>query len=215
MGPVTLSIALAAASANNICLSQTPSGAGNLTIAGAAASGGVATITTGVMERQVLFTFAADESGHTFTVYGTNGQGNSISEIVAGTGTTAVTVSFFKTVTRIANSNAGAGAMTVGTNGVGGSNPYLVDVFSEVTNIGLGVDISGTYNFTVQYTYVDIFNVPDYGAVKWWDLSALASKSADTDSAITFACCAIRLKQNSFTSPGSATLTIVQGGPTQ
>ena len=78
---VTITKVLAAASVNDICLSQTPVGAGNLTINGADAAGGVATQDT---QRRVLFTFAADESARTFGVYGTLQNGTAFAENVTG-----------------------------------------------------------------------------------------------------------------------------------
>ena len=109
---------LAAAAANNICLSQTPT-AGNLTINGALATSGVATMDN---PRRVLITTGADESSRTFTIYGTNWSGNTISETMTGpVTTTGQSVLDYKTVTRIAISGNAAAALTVGTSGVGGS----------------------------------------------------------------------------------------------
>ena len=100
--------------ADSISQSQTPSGAGNLTINGAKASGGVATFNSA---RQVTITSAADDQARTFTITGTDINGFTISEAVAGADTAAATsTKHFKTVTQIAVDDATAGAVTAGMN---------------------------------------------------------------------------------------------------
>jgi hypothetical protein len=210
MQPKYLTKVLVAASATAISASQTPAGAGNLLINGGSASGGVATLDT---QRQVLLTFAADETGHTFVVYGTSDGGQAIQESVAGAAATAVTTQMFKTVTRISISAAAAGAITVGTNGVGATPWQIVSADMTPVNLGVGVVVSGTVNFSLQYTYDDPSGTYPNPAVTFptvWNLTALASKAVATDSNITFPIAAYRLLINSGT--GTATATIVQAG---
>jgi hypothetical protein len=103
-----------AADADGVANSQTPSGAGNLTINGAKASGGVATFGAA---RQVTITSAGNDSGRTFTVTGTDANGDSVSEAVTGANADVATSSkHFKTVTQIAVDDATAGAVTAGMN---------------------------------------------------------------------------------------------------
>lgn len=201
---------LAAASATAVCASQTPGAAGNLTINGGSASGGVATLDT---QRQILFTFAADESAHSFVVYGKDDNGVALQETVAGAAATATTTQFFKTVNRISISAAAAGAITVGTNGVGGTPWQVVNTNIGAFNLGIGVAVSGTVNFTVQYTYDDpsgTYPNPNVTFPTAWALTALTSKSAATDSSITFPIAAYRLLINSGT--GRATASVIQAG---
>lgn len=165
--PVRITKTLASASVNNIAASQTPLAAGNLTLNGSAASGSpaVAVLDT---SRQILFTFAADETGRVFTVYGFDKPegGNSIQQAVAGTATTAVTTLGFGRVTRISVDAATAGALTVGTNGVGWIPWQLVDWNLDPTNMTISVDVVGTVNYTVQYTYDNILGEYD-GQGNW------------------------------------------------
>ena len=103
-----------AADADGIATSQTPSGAGNLTINGAKASGGVATFNAA---RQVTITSAGDDQARTFTITGTDVNGNALTEAVAGADTAAATsTKHFLTVTQIAVDDATAGAVTAGMN---------------------------------------------------------------------------------------------------
>lgn len=156
MRPVRVTVGpLASASANAIALSQTPS-AGALTLNGALASGGVATLDTA---RRVLFTFAADETGHNFVVTGTDWQGVVISETVAGTTAgTVYTAQDYKTVTSITISANATGALTVGTNGVASTPPVVLDVYARST-IALQATVTGTVNYTVQQTLDSPWNI--------------------------------------------------------
>lgn len=213
MIPVQFTAALATgADDNGICLSQTPLAAGNMTIAGVLASGGVATLD---YQRQVLFTFAADETGHNFTIYGTNQNGNAIYETVAGTATTAVTTLDYKTVTRIAISAAAAGAIIVGTNGVGASPIHGVNIHVSPINLGISCIVTGTVNYTFQYT-----NDPDPGGIMTnganpvapnvFPLTALEAKTATLYTSLTTPITGYRLKINSGT--GSVKVQVTEAG---
>src|SRR5688500_12081268 len=96
----SITVQLAAADADGICKTQTPLAAGNLTINGDLASGGVATIATANTARQVIITSAGNDSGRTFTIYGTDAAGNTFSEALTGaSGGAATSVAHFRTVT--------------------------------------------------------------------------------------------------------------------
>lgn len=209
--PRYISKTLVAASVNNIATSQTPLGAGNLTLNGSTVSGGVAILDT---QRQVLITQAADESGHTFTVYGTDDNGVAISEAVAGSaGASVHTTLSFKAVTRVAISAAATGAVQVGTNGVGMTPWQIVNWDISPVNIGLATVVMGTVNYTVQYTYEDpsgTYPNPSGLAPTPFTITALAAKTATLDSNIVVPVAAVQLQINSGT--GSVTLVILQGG---
>ena len=80
MRPIVVTVGpLAAASANNIALSQTPGGAGALTLNGSLVVGGVAILD---VPRQVRITTTADETAKTFTIKGTDWAGSPISEVM-------------------------------------------------------------------------------------------------------------------------------------
>ena len=151
MQPMSVTVGpIAAASANNICLSQTPTS--SLTINGALASGGVATLD---VQRRVLITTTADESSKTFTVTGTNWAGNTISQTITGpNATTGATTISFKTVTSITISAAAAGSLTVGTNGVADSPWVRFDDFAP-NYVSAACTVSGTANWTIQITLDD------------------------------------------------------------
>ena len=102
-----------AADADGVCQSQTPAAGGeqNLTINGALASGGVATFTAA---RLITIASASDDSARTFTVTGTDVNGNVQTETIAGPATTVTGTLYFRTVTQVTVDDDTAGAITVG-----------------------------------------------------------------------------------------------------
>jgi hypothetical protein len=214
--PVRLTKSLATADADNVCLSQTPLAAGNLTLNGVAAAGSpaVATLDTA---RQVLFTFAADETGRTFTVRGFNAPsgGGYQEEVVAGTATTAVTTLGFGQITEIEVDAATAGALTVGTNGVGWTPWQLIDWNLDPTSLRISIGVTGTVNFTVQFTDDDFMG--EYVGGNWvqgyptkiWD-DPMGAQTADYTVAVTTPYVGWRVQVNSGT--GELRITGVQAG---
>jgi hypothetical protein len=149
MQSVTVTVGpLASASANAICLSQSPGAAGALTLNGALVVSGVAVLD---VARRVLITCAASEVGKSFVITGTNTSGNTQSETVAGPAATAQSVLDYKTVTSITISAASAGAITVGTNGVASSRWINLDGWA-LPQVAIQCTVTGTANFTVQQT---------------------------------------------------------------
>src|ERR1700752_2049789 len=153
MRPIFVSRTLAASSSNNICLSQTPGGAGALTLNGSTVSGGVAILDA---QRVVGITSAGNDTARTFVITGQDEQGNVISESLAGaSGATASSILNYKKVTSITIDGAAAGAITVGTTGVGSSVAVPLDQYISPFNPTLAVEVTGTLNYDVQYTEDD------------------------------------------------------------
>lgn len=212
MRPVILTKTLVTASANNICLSQTPGGAGNLTLNGSTVVAGVAILDT---QRIVGITSSANDTARTFVVYGTNDQGFAMQESVAGPNiATSSTILDFKTITRISVDAATAGAITVGTTTFGDTPPVHVDQYDDPTSVGIFLEVTGTVNVTVQYTGSDIW-APSAtltaGAIVWTDHPNLTAKTATSDSNIAYPAGALRLKVNSGT--GTTKFIVRQAGP--
>lgn len=148
MRATTLTVGpLVAASANNIALSQTPSGA--FTLNGS---------TAGVLDtaRRVLFTQAASESGKTYTIVGTDANGTAQTEVLsaAASATTVQSNLDFATVTSARISTAATGAITIGTNGVASSRWMRMDEFAS-PSATLQCTVTGTVNYTVQQSMQD------------------------------------------------------------
>lgn len=97
------------------------------------------------------------------------------------------------------------------------SAPVVLDWRATPFNIGLAMDTGGsTTGFSVQYCYEDPNSYTTaalYNAnAKWWSLTAMATKTADTDGTLTNPCRSVRLQANA-SGTDTATLTIVQGAP--
>lgn len=154
MQPITITVGpLAAADANGIAESQTVTGAANVILDGVLVSNGVAILDE---PRRVLITNAGNDSGVTFTVYGTTYGGHSVSEVLQGTsGSSVASTVDFATVTRVATSGStSVSGIIVGTNGVAGSRWLRLDSWADAQT-AIQCNASGTVNYTVQVTMDD------------------------------------------------------------
>lgn len=205
---------LAAASANNIALSQTPAAAGNLILNGATVVNGVAILDN---PRSVLITTTGNETTKTFTIYGTNAAGFATSEVVQGvSSSTVATVNNFKTVTRIAVSAALAAAVTVGTTAVNATDWVRFDNWTD-PNVAVQINVSGTVNYTLQTTLDDPNSTTAPvapSAVNWLPSAdtAVVGATATKQTTITFVPSFARVLLNSGT--GSITASFIQSGVT-
>jgi len=131
--------------ADGISTAATLSGSGNLTINGALASGGSCTFDAG---RIVTILSAGNDSGDTFTVTGTDVNGDAQTEDITGANAgTATGTKYFKTVTQIATDGASAGDVSAGVNASAGDVIFagrsrLKGVFT------VNSATAGTINFT-------------------------------------------------------------------
>lgn len=168
MNPVRVSLNPAAASANNIAQSQTPTSGTALTLNGSTVSGGVATLD---IPRRVLLTFGNEASNRTLTVTGTDRNGNVISEILSvpsGTGGTVYTQQDLKTVTSLLPLGGGwTAAVTVGTNAVA-STQWFVREWGQIGKMGVLISIpSSGPTVQLEVTWDDpnaVQEVVPYGA---------------------------------------------------
>lgn len=199
----TITYQLAAAVTNGIAQSQAVTAATPMTLNGSLVTGGVATLDSGGAARRVLLTFAASEATNSFKIVGTDRYGRTQTEQLAGAASTAQSVKDFLTVTSITPTNNGAGNIQAGTNGVGSSEPYVVDWVPNGNLIGAALVFNGTANATVQEALNDLApawdvnnNPPD-----WFDDTNLASKSSNAHGQLAGPFTLIRLTINSGTTP--------------
>ena len=195
---------------NGIAESQKP--AKTFTLNGALVTGGVAYL--GAM-RRVLITTSADETSRTFTVTGTNSDGDVISETLAGVNNTTTYTSLdFYTVTSVTVAGTLAGNVIVGTNGVGGSPWVRLDEWA-LPNTSVQAVVSGTINYTVQYSDDDPNSATDPvlpAAMTWNTFAAAGASTATTNAA--YAPLWVRILVNSNTNPAYVRATVVQTGVT-
>lgn len=210
MRPIVVTVGpLANASATNIRTASSGS-AGALVLNGSLVSSGVAYLDK---PRRVLITNAADETGKTVVLTGTNWSGNAISETVTlgGIGSTASVLSYATLSSAVLSANS-SGTLSIGTNGVATSPWVFIDSWAAA-NIAMQATVSGTVNYTIQSTLDDPnspINPVTPALMTWVSTSDTAAVGATTtvQTNYLFSPAYIRVLLNSGT--GSVTLTVTQ-----
>lgn len=95
---------------------------------------------------------------------------------------------------------------TVSKTGVGSSSALVMNTNVSPFNVGFGVIVSGTVNYTVQHTFDD----PAIGFSTWFSHPTVASQAANADGNYAFPVTGIKVLVNS--GDGTATLKLVQAG---
>ena len=91
--------------------------------------------------------------------------------------------------------------------GTGSSSSIATDLYISPFNVGFGVVVSGTVNYTVQHTFD---NPQTTASPTWFDHPTVASKATNFDGNYAFPVAAIRVTVNS--GAGTATMTLIQAG---
>jgi hypothetical protein len=196
--------------ADGVCASQTLGGAGNLTINGALASGGVATL--GEQARITLYS-TANYSAVTFTIYGTDTMGRSISEAMAGPNNNTVTSTLnYKTVTRIASSGALSTAILAGNSNALETPWIRLNPREPVKAISVEMSSGASFTYEVQWANrgLESITTNESDLVAFGD-STLTAKSASAMLVTTTPVQAARVKITSFAS-GSGALRVTEQG---
>lgn len=205
--PKILTYTLSASVPNGICTAQTPSGAGALTIDGAYATAGVATLN---YPRHLLITTSANDTTKTLTIVGTDRYGKALSYAVNLPNATTLVVPYnFLTVTSVTISAATTGTITLGTyDSMEGPWIPLDWIGSDEATISVGLSTSANFTYTLQSTLEDVqsdtFNAHTC-VTQDTPLTGTASAIYKLDGPLR----AIRLKMSSWIS-GTATLTIME-----
>lgn len=136
---------LVAASAAVIAASQSP-GTGAITLANTA---GVALD----VARRVIITSGGTDSGISFTVNGTNRDGNPISEIVLGVNTAAAaTTQDFARVNSATHTGTVATTITIGTNNTASGPWYLTNHHVAPLYVKGSATVSGAVSYLIEST---------------------------------------------------------------
>lgn len=94
----------------------------------------------------------------------------------------------------------------VSKTGTGSSDAIVMNTNATPFNVGFGVVVSGTVNYTVQHTFDD----PAVGFTTWFSHPTVASQSTNQDGNYAFPVTGIKVLVNSGS--GTATLNLVQSG---
>lgn len=95
---------------------------------------------------------------------------------------------------------------TVSQTGAGSTSALVMNTNTNPFNVGFGVIVSGTVNYTVQHTFDD----PAVGFSTWFNHPTIANQATNQDGNYAFPVTGIRLTVNS--GGGTATLKLVQAG---
>lgn len=96
---------------------------------------------------------------------------------------------------------------TVSQTGTGSSSMLPMNLNATPFNIGFGVVVSGTVNYTVQHTFD---NPQTTASPTWFSHPTVAALTASQDGNYAFPVAAIKVLVNSGS--GTATMTVIQAG---
>lgn len=101
--------------------------------------------------------------------------------------------------------------ITVSQTGAGSTGTIPLNVNVNPFNIGIAVVVSGTVNYTVQYTFDNVWS-PTYNPATgtWFNHASLDAQTTNQTGNFAFPVAAIRLTVNS--GPDTATMTVIQAG---
>ena len=154
----------------------------------------------------------ANLSGITFTLTGTDADGIAQTEAVTGpNATTGYSAKYFKTLTTVtASSTLGANTADIGWKDDCVGPTFPLNWRQESFAVSLGVNISGTINFTVEHCFDDIRSAAP-STLTWWAHSTISGDTADVDGNYAFPVSATRLHINSLTAGATIDFHVVQG----
>ena len=95
---------------------------------------------------------------------------------------------------------------TVSKTATGSSSALVMNTNISPFNVGFGVVVTGTVNYTIQHSFDD----PSAGFTTWYSHPTIASKTDNQDGNYAFPVTGIKILVNS--GDGTATLKLVQAG---
>lgn len=96
---------------------------------------------------------------------------------------------------------------TASRTGTGSSNALAMDTYISPFNVGFGVVVTGTVNYTVQHTFD---NPQTTASPTWFSHPTVAAATTSQDGNYAFPVAAIKVLVNS--GAGTATMTVIQAG---
>lgn len=209
MRAVDVALTLTTPATNALALSQTPGGAGALTLNGTLTSGGALSLATA---HQLNVTSAANISAVTFTFTGTDADGFAQTEVVTGPNIATVsTTKYYKTISSVTVSGAPGAALTAGVadRAISATIP-MAGRYQNDSVVGVQIDVSGTVSVTVQQTMQAIaFDAAPF-LKSWKDHDTLVAVTADITHNYIIPISAMRFITNSYTTGATVMLSYVQ-----
>jgi archaellum component FlaF (FlaF/FlaG flagellin family) len=90
--------------------------------------------------------------------------------------------------------------------GAGSTTPFVMNTNTTPFNVGFGVIVTGTVDYTVQHTFDD----PAVGFTTWFPHPTIAAQATNKDGNYAFPVTAIRITVNS--GGGTVTFKLIQAG---
>lgn len=169
-------LTVSAASTNGVAASQTPSGAGDLTLAST-------TVTLPNQgQRPQIVPGATNLAARTLTFYGTDYTGRTQSIAVTGPNAANYTIPLtFASLTRVAIDGAAGGAFSVGWAAEADLQPLPLDTRYAPTDVGFACQItSGTPTYTARLTMADVQDASlNPGGYVWFNHPIVVSQTAN------------------------------------
>ena len=210
MRPQKFDIDLADKDADGLADNNDSSGT-SLTLDGALTSGGTFTSADGLGRRiSITDTATTDQSGATFTITGTNANGQAISEDVTGpgSGATVVSTKYFYTVTSISiASGAGTGTVDVGTNGEAAGKIYPLNWRNDDRATVAIAGSTGTFQADIEETFDDVISAEVDNANL---IEAYADKTGDGSFLLTRFARGVRVHTDSYTNGAEFQFHVLQ-----
>jgi hypothetical protein len=101
--------------------------------------------------------------------------------------------------------------ITVSKTASGSTSTIPLNVNINPFNVGIAVVVSGTVNYTVQYTFDNVWSSTyDSATATWFDHASLLTKTGNETGNFAFPVAGMRLTVNSGS--GTATMTVIQAG---
>lgn len=176
MRPLTFTVNLAATSVTKVAASQTPGGAGAITLAAAASA-----IDPSGAGRILLITTGEDDTAITYVITGLDADGNAITETsTLPNHTTKVSTNAYASVSSFTVSGALTAAMSVGT--VGStlsaiSKTYPLDFYMR-NGATVATEVTGTIVYSVRETFDDVLGSGTGSAI--WFSGSLNTDTQNT-----------------------------------
>lgn len=162
----------------------------------------------GASQRSVSLTSTGDLSGIQFTIVGLDPRGGTVTQTITGPNNATV---YTTTGYTIARSITPDGSFTSGVSaGIGTSGTtswFIPSTYVPDFNVGIGVYVSGSANYTVQHTFDDLFNT-SLSSVRVFnnDDSAVVSATTSQDTNYAFGVGGIRA---AVTGTGGGSLAVI------
>lgn len=144
---------------------------------------------------------AADLSGITFTITGTDAEGRTISEALVGptAAATVTSVKYYATVTSlVASSTVGANTFQMGWTALARTPIYPVDAYAHGGPV-VAVDIGGTVTYTGKATNGDVYSIAS-DTLFFDTITGMDAKTVDSTGSPVGGCTGVRIDVASHTS---------------